>query len=66
MFKNSNFRHLMAASSNGLDSLEQTPAADIKSFFDSAPPLKASEGIERILQEFIQRNLSSSSKFVRS
>lgn len=46
--------------SNGLKSLEETPSAEIKSFFEYAPPLKDREEIKRKLEEFIKRNFSSS------
>ncbi|PIN24731.1 putative protein with similarity to phosphopantothenoylcysteine synthetase/decarboxylase [Handroanthus impetiginosus] len=44
---------------NGLGFVDETPA-DIKSFFDSAPPLKNDAEIRRKLKEFIERNHSSS------
>lgn len=45
------------------DGQQKTPLAEIKSFFDSAPPLKDGEGITRKLKGFIERNSASSGKF---
>ncbi|KAK4489930.1 hypothetical protein RD792_000578 [Penstemon davidsonii] len=41
--------------SNESDSSGETPYAEIKSFFDSAPPLKDSSDIKRKLDEFTRR-----------
>ncbi|KAH6800268.1 phosphopantothenate-cysteine ligase-like protein [Perilla frutescens var. hirtella] len=43
------------ATSNGLGSFEETSNDDIKSFFDSSPPLKDAAEIKRKLEEFIQK-----------
>ncbi|KAH6782410.1 phosphopantothenate-cysteine ligase-like protein [Perilla frutescens var. hirtella] len=43
------------AASNGLGSFEETSNDDIKSFFDSSPPLKDAAEIKRKLEEFIQK-----------
>ncbi|XP_051123630.1 phosphopantothenate--cysteine ligase 2-like isoform X2 [Andrographis paniculata] len=50
----------MMDASNGLRSFEETHNADIKSFFDSAPPLKDGEDIKRKLEEFLGKKFSSS------
>ncbi|KAI3465078.1 hypothetical protein Pfo_021741 [Paulownia fortunei] len=46
--------------SNGSESFEEIPYADIKSFFDSAPPLKDGAEIKRKLEEFMEKNHSPS------
>lgn len=46
---------------NGLEDPGQTLEAQIKAFFDSAPPLHNSHEITQKLNQFIQRNSSSSS-----
>eukprot|EP00262_Sarcandra_glabra_P007428 TRINITY_DN20235_c0_g1_i1.p1 TRINITY_DN20235_c0_g1~~TRINITY_DN20235_c0_g1_i1.p1 ORF type:complete len:296 (+),score=43.97 TRINITY_DN20235_c0_g1_i1:107-994(+) len=47
-------------SSNGSDVPQETWNTDIKSFFDSAPPLRDSFNISREIKEFIDRNSQSS------
>ncbi|KAK6161303.1 hypothetical protein DH2020_004684 [Rehmannia glutinosa] len=49
--------------SNGSRSFEETTYADIKSFFDSAPPLKDGAETKRKLEEFMEKNHSPSGKF---
>lgn len=49
--------------SNGSKSFEETSYGDIKSFFDSAPPLKDGAEIKRKLEEFMGKNHSLSGKF---
>lgn len=49
--------------SNGLGHFEETSNEDIKSFFDSSPPLKDAAEIKRKTEEFMQKN-SSSGKLV--
>nr|XP_027094316.1 phosphopantothenate--cysteine ligase 2-like [Coffea arabica] len=39
--------------------LQETPSVEIKSFFDSAPPLKDADEISRKLKEFVERNSST-------
>ncbi|KAL6511837.1 Phosphopantothenate--cysteine ligase 2 [Orobanche gracilis] len=46
--------------SNGSQYFEETLYADIKSFFDSAPPLKDAVEIKRKLEEFIGKNRAPS------
>ncbi|KAK6161306.1 hypothetical protein DH2020_004687 [Rehmannia glutinosa] len=46
--------------SNGSRSFEETTYADIKSFFDSAPPLKDGAETKRKLEEFMKNNHSPS------
>lgn len=41
---------------------QETLYTEIKSFFDSSPPLKDVDEINRKLEEFIERNYSSSGK----
>lgn len=49
--------------SNGLESFEETSSGDVKSFFDSSPPLKDAAEIKRKIEEFVQQT-SLSGKFV--
>lgn len=42
---------------------KETTSPEIKSFFDSAPPLRDGGDISEKLKEFIERNSSSSGKF---
>lgn len=44
------------ASSNGLGHFEETSDDDIKSFFDSSPPLKDAAEIKKKTDEFLQKN----------
>lgn len=41
--------------SNGLESFEETSSGDVKSFFDSSPPLKDAAEIKRKIEEFVQQ-----------
>ncbi|KAL1540509.1 Phosphopantothenate--cysteine ligase 2 [Salvia divinorum] len=45
--------------SNGLRDFEETSNDDIKSFFDSSPPLKNAAEIKRKTEEFVQMNSDS-------
>ncbi|KAJ1406794.1 DNA/pantothenate metabolism flavoprotein, C-terminal, partial [Sesbania bispinosa] len=45
---------------NGLEDMEQTLGAQVKAFFDSAPPLQNSHEVTQKLDQFIQRNSSPS------
>lgn len=47
------------ASSNGLGHFEETSDEDIKSFFDSSPPLKDAAEIKRKTDEFLEKNSNS-------
>ncbi len=48
---------------NGLGVPQETLDAEIKSFFESAPPLKSSDDIGEKLKKFIERNSLSLGKF---
>jgi phosphopantothenate---cysteine ligase (ATP) len=45
---------------NRMEDMGQTLEAQVKAFFDSAPPLHNSHEITQKLNQFIQRNSSSS------
>lgn len=45
--------------SNVLGHFEETSNDDIKSFFNSSPPLKGAAEIKRKAEEFMQKNSSS-------
>lgn len=47
---------------NKSEDVEQTLETQVKAFFDSAPPLHNSHDITQKLNQFIQRNSSSSGK----
>ncbi|XP_042506651.1 phosphopantothenate--cysteine ligase 2-like [Macadamia integrifolia] len=47
-------------SRNGPEAPQEILDADVKSFFESAPPLRDSLGLSKRLEEFIERNSSSS------
>lgn len=48
---------------NGPQTPEETLDAEIKSFFDSAPPLRNIENISGSLKNFIEINSSPAGKF---
>jgi phosphopantothenate-cysteine ligase len=49
---------------NRLEGEGKTLETQVKAFFDSAPPLHSSSEITQKLNQFIQRNSSSSGKLV--
>lgn len=49
--------------SNGSESFEEDTYANIRSFFDSAPSLKDGLEIKRKLDEFMEKNQSSTRKY---
>ncbi|XP_073140720.1 phosphopantothenate--cysteine ligase 2-like isoform X3 [Henckelia pumila] len=50
--------------SNGLESFEETTSAEVKSFFDSSPPLKDGDEIRRRVEEFVEKRCSPAGMFV--
>ena len=48
---------------NGLGVPQETLDAEVKSFFESAPPLKNRDDISGKLEEFVERNSALSGKF---
>lgn len=48
---------------NGLQKAQDALDAEIKSFFDAAPPLKNIESISEKLKNFIEVNSSQAGKF---
>lgn len=50
--------------SNGSESFEETTYAEVKSFFDSSPPLKDGDEIRRRVEEFVEKRCSSAGMFV--
>lgn len=50
----------MMDATKGLEVPGETLEAEVKAFFDSAPPLQNSDGITQQLDQFIQRNSSPS------